>query len=133
MPDTEYFAPCMKSMPASIRTVPGGMMSTSSVNRGRCCAPPIPAKHVSKIRIITMRVICERILRQDYGIHKIFKIKSCQSCKSCESCRKDPVFFCAKGNQLCHALQFCFSPSFVSQVTRLLNKTRSKYKESKLV
>src|SRR5829696_2285489 len=81
MPDTEYFAPCMKSMPASIRTVPGGMMSTSSVNRGRCCAPAISAKHVSKIRIITMRVICARDSKT--GLQD----------------SQDPVFFCAKGNQ----------------------------------
>jgi hypothetical protein len=33
-----------------MRIVPGGMMSTSSVSSGRCCAPAInqpPAKHVN--------------------------------------------------------------------------------------
>ena len=37
-PETGNLAPCRKSMPASILTEPGGMMSTSSVINGRCCA-----------------------------------------------------------------------------------------------
>src|SRR5678815_809959 len=43
-PETVYFAPCMKSMPASILIEPGGMMSTSSVISGRCCAWVMVAK-----------------------------------------------------------------------------------------
>ena len=35
-PETGYLALCTKSIPASIRIDPGGMMSTSSVSSGRC-------------------------------------------------------------------------------------------------
>ncbi len=35
-PETGYFARWTKSIPASIRKEPGGMISTSSVNSGRC-------------------------------------------------------------------------------------------------
>src|SRR4029453_3942192 len=44
IPDTGNLALCMKSRPASILKVPGGMMSTSSVMSGRGCAAAVPQR-----------------------------------------------------------------------------------------
>src|SRR6266404_4316767 len=78
-PDTGNFAPCRKSIPASMRIVPGGMMSTSSVNNGRCCANAVSVeantksiasvlrKYLSAESIVWLRLLLAAIVMAAHG------------------------------------------------------------------
>jgi hypothetical protein len=52
-PESGNFAFCRKSTPAEISTEPAGVMSTSSVRSGRCCAKAkrlVPKIKIGKIK-----------------------------------------------------------------------------------